>query len=296
MEAKPKRGEIWIVPGVRSAQVVMYIDEQSDSEKMVKNRNYPHVKGLTLWQGRDEQQLKEHWILEQTFMNQYRRLRDSAIAHGWSLSFDTNMKVQALLHAVAGMPSLPKGIPEPPPYGGESRPRMNAYYAREYPVTPIDKTLLGNTILHPDEVIALRLEKGLSSFNGTNPPVVAVDELKAIEEAETMRDDAYPDIIPTSLYGELVPKEGEVYIYHALNPRRIGERALIMRVELCDTTLGSADRQAGRTLTYQVYHLVNTEIDLGVQCCSKESFHQSYRLHAPHSMVDAFTHERIADE
>ena len=109
-------------------------------------------------------------------------------------------------------------------------------------------------------------------------------------------DDAYPDIIPTSLYGELVPKEGEVYIYHALNPRRIGERARIMRVELCDTALGSADRQAGRTLTYQVYYLVNTEIDLGVQCCSKESFRQSYRLHAPHSMVDAFTHERIADE
>ena len=135
-----------------------------------------------------------------------------------------------------------------------------------------------------------------STLNGTNPSSIVIDELKAIEEAETMPDDAYPDIIPTSLYGELVPKEGEVYIYHALNPRRIGERARIMRVELCDTALGSADRQAGRTLTYQVYYLVNTEIDLGVQCCSKESFRQSYRLHAPHSMVDAFTHERIADE
>ena len=122
------------------------------------------------------------------------------------------------------------------------------------------------------------------------------ESCKAIDEMEAKKDEAYPDIVPTSLYGELVPKEGEVYIYHALNPRRIGERARIMRVELCDTTLGSADRQAGRTLTYQVYYLVNTEIDLGVQCCSKESFRQSYRLHAPHSMVDAFTHERIADE
>ena len=286
MEEKPKYGEIWINKGSTS-QVAIYIDKQSDSESAVKNRRYPHVKGLTLWQGKDKQQLKEHWMLEQVFMNHYCRAFSGSVSCGWSMPDDMNKKVQDLLKAVLGMPPLPEGIPEQPPYGGENRPIMRTYYAREYPVTSIDRTPHALEIPEADEP---------STLNGTNPSSIVIDELKAIKEAETMPDDAYPDIIPTSLYGELVPKEGEVYIYHALNPRRIGERARIMRVELCDTALGSADRQAGRTLTYQVYYLVNTEIDLGVQCCSKESFRQSYRLHAPHSMVDAFTHERIADE
>ena len=89
------------------------------------------------------------------------------------------------------------------------------------------------------------------------------------------------------------PKKGEVYFYIAgssMNSREF-ERVLIDRVEPCDPDVGSA-RYLSRDMDYQVYYLVNIDIDSGIQVSSRKEFHANYTFHSDHRWMDTFQNKK----
>ena len=89
------------------------------------------------------------------------------------------------------------------------------------------------------------------------------------------------------------PKKGEVYFYRhgSSNTPREFERVLIDRVEPCDPDVGSA-RYLSRDMDYQVYYLVNIDIDSGIQVSSRKEFHANYTFHSDHRWMDTFQNKK----